>query len=156
MHFVAKGYSQVQGVDYDKTYVPVTQLASLQTMLAVAAHNDWDIEVFDFHSVFLNGKLDEGENLYMELPPSYKVKGSFKHPVTKLRIALYGLKQGALRWYLELCTTLNALRLKCSHLDWGIFYTHIRQDILVLMSHIDDCGPVSWLLGMKVIRDRIT
>ena len=125
-------------------------------MLAVAAHNDWDIEVFDFHSVFLNGKLDEGENLYMELPPSYKVKGSFKHPVTKLRIALYGLKQGALRWYLELCTTLNALRLKCSHLDWGIFYTHIRQDILVLMSHIDDCGPVSWLLGMKVIRDRIT
>ena len=118
----------------------------------------------------------------MELPPSYNVKGTFKHPVMKLHVALYSSIQGALRWYLELCATLNALGLKCAHLDWGIFYAHIGQDILVLMSHIDDCmvtgssceliklfkdkvgsrykitdlGPVSWLLGMKVIRDRIT
>ena len=118
----------------------------------------------------------------MELPPSYRVEGKFKRPIAKLRVALYGLKQGALKWYLKLCATLNALGLKRSHLDWGIFYAHIRQDILVLVSHIDDCtvtgssceliklfkdevgsrykitdlGPVSWLLGMKVIRDRIT
>ena len=117
----------------------------------------------------------------MELPPSYNVKGMFKRPVAKFCVALYGSKQGALRWYLELCATLNALGLKRSHSDWGIFYTHIGQDILILASHIDDCtvtgssreliklfkdevgsrykitdlGPVSWLLGMKVIRDWI-
>ena len=178
---VTKGYSQVHGVDYDKTYAPVARLTSLQTILAIAARNDWDIEVFDFHSVFLNGKLNKGENLYMELPPSYRVEGKFKRPVAKLHVTLYGSKQGALKWYLELCATLNALGLKRSHSDWGIFYAHIGQDILVLASHIDDCtvtgssheliklfkdevgsrykitdlGPVSWLLGMKVIRDRI-
>ena len=178
---IAKGYSQVHGIDYDETYAPVAQLASLRTILAVAACNDWDIEVFDFHSAFLNGKLNEGENLYMELPPSYKVEGKFKRPIAKLHVTLYGSKQGTLKWYLELCATLNALGLKCSHSDWGIFYTHIGQDILVLVNHIDDCtvtrssceliklfkdevgsrykitdlGPVSWLLGMKVIRDRI-
>ena len=117
----------------------------------------------------------------MELPPSYRVEGKFKRPIAKLRIALYGLKQGTLRWYLELCATLNTLGLKCAHSDWGIFYAHIRQDILILASHVDDCtvteslheliklfkdevgsrykitdlGPVSWLLGMKVIRDQI-
>ena len=113
----------------------------------------------------------------MELPPSYRVKGKFKRPIAKLCVALYGLKQGTLKWYLKLCATLNALGLKRSHSDWGIFYAHIGQDILVLVSHVDDCtvtgssreliklfkdevgsrykitdlGPVSWLLGMKVI-----
>ena len=57
---VAKGYSQVQGVDYDNTYAPVARLSSLRTILAIAARNDWDIEVFDFHSAFLNGKLSKG------------------------------------------------------------------------------------------------
>ena len=66
---VAKGYSQVQGVDYDETYMPVARLSSLCMILAVATRNDWDIDVFDFQSTFLNGKLDEGEDLYMELPP---------------------------------------------------------------------------------------
>ena len=32
------------------------------------AHN-WDIDVFNFHSAFLNGKLDADEEIYMELPP---------------------------------------------------------------------------------------
>ena len=57
---VAKGYSQVQGVDYDNTYAPVARLSSLRTILAIAARNDWDIEVFDFHSAFLNSKLSKG------------------------------------------------------------------------------------------------
>ena len=178
---VAKGYSQVQGVDYDEMYAPVAWLASLHTILAIATCNNWVIEVFDFHIAFLNGKLNKGKNLYMELPPSYRAEGKFKYPVIKLCIALYGSKQGTLKWYLELCATLNTLRLKRSHLDWGIFYAHIRQDILVLASHVDDCTvtrssheliklskdevgsrykitdlrPVSWLLGMKVIRDQI-
>ena len=41
-------------------------LASLRTILAVAARNDWDVEVFNFHSAFLNGKLDDGEDLYCQ------------------------------------------------------------------------------------------
>lgn len=37
---VAKGYSQVQGVNYDEMYAPVVQLAFLQMILAIAAWND--------------------------------------------------------------------------------------------------------------------
>ena len=81
---VAKGYSQVQGVDYNETYAPVARLSSLCTILAVAARNDWDVDVFDFQSAFLNGKLDEGEDLYMELPPGYKVDKGLRHAVAKL------------------------------------------------------------------------
>ena len=101
---VAKGYSQVQGVDYDETYTPVARLSSLRTILAIATRNGWDVNVFDFQSVFLNGKLDKGEDLYMELPPGYKVDKGLRHAVAKLQVALYGSKQGALKWYLELCS----------------------------------------------------
>ena len=180
VRLVAKGYSQIQGVNYDETYAPVTRLASLWTILTIATRNSWDIEVFDFHSTFLNGKLGNGEDIYMELPEGYATSGDHVHPVTKLNIALYGSKQGALRWYQELSSTLGELGLKRAHADWGIFYGWIRHNILVLASHVDDCtvtgsspelirsfkveirshykitdlGPISWLLGMKVARDR--
>jgi len=137
--------------------------------------------VFDFQSAFLNGKLDKGKDLYMELPPGYNVDKRLKHAVAKLRVALYGSKQGALKWYLELCGSLRELGLKRAHSDWGVFYTHIGRDILILASHVDDCtltgssrklmglfkneirarykitdlGPISWVLGMKVIQDRV-
>ena len=132
--------------------------------------------------MFLNGKLDEGEDLYMELPPGYKVNKGPRNAVVKLHVALYGSKQGALKWYLELCSSLKELRLGCVHLDWGIFYAHIRHNILILASHVDnrtltgsscelmglfkneimgrykitDLGLISWVLGMKVIQDHVT
>ena len=178
---VAKGCSQVQCVDYDKTYTPVAQLSSLCTILTIAARNDWDVDVFDFQSAFLNGKLNKGEGLYMELPPGYKVNKRLRHAVAKLHVALYSLKQGALKWYLKLCSSLQELRLGHMHLDWGIFYAQIGPNILILASHVDDCmltrssrelmglfkdkirarykitdlGPISWVLSMKVIQDCI-
>ena len=175
-----KGYSQVQGIDYNNTYAPVARLLSLRTILAIATHNDWDIKVFDFHSAFLNGKLDQDEDIYMELPPGYKTNRKYKHPIAKLLVALYRSKQGALKWYLKLCRTLHTLKLTRTESDWGVFYLHIGRNILILASHIDDCtltssslslikvfkeeikaqykisdlGPINWLLGMKVMHDR--
>ena len=177
---VVKGYSQVQGIDYDDTYTPITQLSSLHTILAIAARNNWDIEVFDFHLAFLNGKLDQDEDIYMELPPGYKTDRKYKRPVAKLLVALYGSKQGALKWYLKLCRTLRALKLTRAESDWGVFYLHIGHDILILASHVNDCTltgsspslikvfkkeikaqykisdlrPINWLLGMKVTHHR--
>ena len=119
--------------------MPITRLSSLHTVLAIAAHNDWEIEVFNFYFAFLNGKLGAGEDIYMELPEGYTMSENHVHPVAKLNVALYGSKQGVLRWFQELSSTLGKLRLKCVHADWGIFYGHIGEDILVLASHVDDC-----------------
>ena len=113
----------------------------------------------------------------MELPPGYKIDGKYKHPVAKLLVTLYRSKQGALKWYLELCRTLRALKLTRAESDWGVFYLHIGHDILILASHVDDCTltgsspflikafkeeikarykisdlrPINWLLSMKVM-----
>ena len=40
---VAKRYCQHYGIDYDETFSPVTMLKSIQIMLAVALHLDYEI-----------------------------------------------------------------------------------------------------------------
>jgi len=67
---VARGFTQVYGVDYFETFAPVAKLASIHTILAIVARNNWDISMFDFHSAYLNGELDE--DIYMEQPPYYE------------------------------------------------------------------------------------
>ena len=44
---VPQGFTQTFGVDYDETYAPVSQLASLQTICAIAVRNDWPIHQKD-------------------------------------------------------------------------------------------------------------
>ena len=175
---VVHGFTQQYGVDYDETYAPIAHLASLCLIMAIAAHQDWDIDIFDFHSAFLNGKLDEDEVIFMKLPPGFNNKGH--DLVARLCIAIYGSKQGALKWYHQLCSTLHDLGFKQIEANWGVFIAMIAHHILILASHIDNCmvtgssltlikafkeeigthfritdlGPISWLLGMKVTCDR--
>ena len=44
---IAKVFTQVYGVDYYETFTPVAKLASIQTILAIAARNNWPIDMTD-------------------------------------------------------------------------------------------------------------
>jgi hypothetical protein len=35
--FVARGFSQIEGVDYDETFAPVTRYTSIRIIIAIAA-----------------------------------------------------------------------------------------------------------------------
>ena len=37
-HLVAQGYSQVEGVDFDETVVPVARMESIRVLLVLACH----------------------------------------------------------------------------------------------------------------------
>ena len=177
VHLVARSFTQQYGVNYYETYALVARLTSLRLILAITAHHDWDIDVFDFHSAFLNSKLDDNEVIYMELPPGFDKQGH--DIVARLCIAIYGSKQGALKWYQRLYAMLQDLGFMRMEADWGVFVVIIAKHILILALHVDNCtitgsssslvkafkdeigthfqitdlGLISWLLGMKVIRD---
>ncbi len=68
---VARGFTQVQGVDYFETFSPTAKLSSLQTILSIATHYNWDIKLFDYSAAFLNGEFSDNEEIYMEQPPHY-------------------------------------------------------------------------------------
>jgi hypothetical protein len=44
---VAKGYSQVEGLDFDETFTPVTMLKSICILLAYTTHNDFKFNQMD-------------------------------------------------------------------------------------------------------------
>jgi Reverse transcriptase (RNA-dependent DNA polymerase) len=105
---VARGFTQIYGIDYFNTFSPVAKLASIRTILAIAACYDWDIDTFDFNSAYLNGELGEEEEIYMQEPPGFEESsGSMK----RLRKSLYRLKQAGRRWYDTLTRALNDLGL---------------------------------------------
>ena len=92
--FVAKGFTQVFGIDYENTFSPVARFKNLPLLLSLAALHDWEIEALDVKTAFLFGELDE--EIYMEQPEGFVVKGKEKK-VCQLRKAIYGLKQAALQ-----------------------------------------------------------
>jgi Reverse transcriptase (RNA-dependent DNA polymerase) len=100
---VARGFTQVHGVDFFATFSPVAKLSSFRAVLAIAARNDWEVNTFDFNGAYLNGELDEGEEIYMQEPPGYE-EGDGN--VKRLQKSLYGLKQAGRKWCDALSRTM--------------------------------------------------
>ena len=126
---VAKGFTQIQGVDYFDTYSPVARLPSFHTILALAARQDWDVQSFDFNGAYLNGELDDEEEIHMQEPPGYEtVQGGTM--VKRLKKSLYGLKQAGRKWYDALCSILTDLGFCASTADPGVFYARVDKSSL--------------------------
>ena len=54
-----------------ETFAPVAKLASLRTVLALAAELDLEVHQMDVKSAYLNGELKE--DIYMKPPPEFEV-----------------------------------------------------------------------------------
>nr|GEU38658.1 RNA-directed DNA polymerase, eukaryota [Tanacetum cinerariifolium] len=56
---VAVGYSQQEGIDYDKTFAPVARIEAIRLFLAYVAHKNFTVFQMDVKTAFLNGILKE-------------------------------------------------------------------------------------------------
>jgi hypothetical protein len=90
---VVKGYVQRHGIDYDEVFAPVARLDSVRLLIALAAHERWEVYHMDVKSAFLNDDLQE--EVYVEQPTGFIVADK-EHKVLKLKKALYGLHQAPL------------------------------------------------------------
>jgi hypothetical protein len=88
--FVARGFSQIEGIDYDETFAPITSYSSIRSILALSAQMSWRIHHMDVKTVFLNGIIEE--EVYIEQPEAFETFDRESH-VCRLKRALYGLKQ---------------------------------------------------------------
>ena len=95
-HLVARGFSQIPGVDYGETYSHVVKITSIRVLLALATQLHLEVHQFDIKTVFLHGLLDA--EIYMELPEGLKERGHIGL-VCRLLKALYGLHQSSHVWY---------------------------------------------------------
>ncbi|GJV41839.1 retrotransposon protein, putative, ty1-copia subclass [Tanacetum coccineum] len=57
--FVANGYTQLYGVDYEETFLPVADIRAIRILISIAAFYDYEIWKMDVKTAFsLNGYLD--------------------------------------------------------------------------------------------------
>ncbi|CAI7845429.1 unnamed protein product, partial [Closterium sp. NIES-54] len=134
--YVARGFSQRQGVDYFQTFSPTPKMSTLRVLLHVPAQRDYELHSLDFNTAFLQGSLHE--EIWLRRPPGFT--GSFP-PGTQwsLRRPVYGLRQAPREWHDTLRTTLAALGLAPSTADPSLF---LRTDTLLppfyILVYVDD------------------
>ncbi|CAI7918635.1 unnamed protein product [Closterium sp. NIES-53] len=71
--YVARGFSQRQGVDYFQTFSPTPKMTTLWVLLYVAAQRDYELHSLDFSTAFLQGILHK--EIWLRCPPGFT--GSF-------------------------------------------------------------------------------
>ncbi|CAI7823077.1 unnamed protein product [Closterium sp. NIES-54] len=71
--YVARGFSQRQGVDYFQTFSPTPKMTTLRVLLHVAPQRDYELHSLDFSTAFLQGSLHE--EIWLRRPPGFT--GSF-------------------------------------------------------------------------------
>ena len=75
--FVARGFSQKEGIDYDETFAPVARYTSIRTIISLASVLGWKLHQMDVKTTFLNGQGEE--EVYIEQLEGFVVHKSESH-----------------------------------------------------------------------------
>jgi hypothetical protein len=168
---VAQGFSQVEGLDYDQTFIPVAKFALFRAALAIAAKCDWEVHQMDVKATYLNGRLEE--EIFMKPPPEFDIPEGM---VLKLIKAVYGTKQGGQVWYEDIRQMLREMGYEHIKADHAVFIRNLNGVLSIIILYIDDItmagddlnvilqdkkalqqryqmtdlGEISWILGIHV------
>ncbi|CAI7862679.1 unnamed protein product [Closterium sp. NIES-53] len=116
--YVARGFSQRQGVDFFQTFTPTPKMTTLRVLLHVAAQHDYELHSLDFSTTFLQGSLHK--EIWLRRPPGFT--GSFPASTQwSLWRPVYGLRQAPREWHVTPRTTLAALGFAPSTADPSLF-----------------------------------
>ncbi|CAI7802183.1 unnamed protein product [Closterium sp. NIES-54] len=174
--YVARGFSQREGVDFFQTFSPTPKMTTLRVLLHVA--RDYELHSLDFSTAFLQGSLHE--EIWLRRPPGFT--GSFPTGTQwSLWRPVYGLRQAPREWHDTLRTTLAALGFSSSTASPSLFlrtdtslppfYILVYVDDLVFatadteaLAHVKselqkrhtctDLGELTSYLGLRITRDR--
>jgi elongation factor P hydroxylase len=164
----AQGSAQQEGIDFNETYAPTGRSAALRTALTIGVNLGMKIHQMDVRNAFLNGDLDEV--IFLRCPQGFSAPPGH---CLRLKKSIYGLKQAPRVWYGELSSFFESINFVPLVADPCLFISkdpewqclvHVYVDDMAIISHdvdrfkklvnarfmMDDLGPASSLLGMKI------
>ena len=142
---VAKGYSQVEGVDYDQTFCPTVRFESVRQMVALGTAKGMQMHQMDVTTDFLYAPLEE--EVFMEQPEGTVLPGNEKK-VMRLLKCLYGLKQSPRQWNIYIDNVLKQLGFTRLKSDFGIYVKGEGENTIYIALYVDDL----FLVGRKLER----
>ncbi|GJR93543.1 retrovirus-related pol polyprotein from transposon TNT 1-94 [Tanacetum coccineum] len=172
---VARGFTQMTGIDYNEVFSPVVRHISIWVILALTACKDYELEQLDVKTAFLHKNLKEV--IYMRQPPGYEQGNK----VCLLKKFLYGLKQSPRQWYKRFDEYMLSNGFKRSSYESCVYYrSYALGEYIYLLLYIDDIliackskdkigftksllkkefdmkelGEAKKILGMEIVRDR--
>jgi len=171
---VARGFSQVYGVDYEETFSPTLKQDSLRIITNLSTFFNFEMYQLDIKAAYLNAEVDE--ELYMEIPDGFENRGFWK-----LNKAIYGLKQAGRMWNNKINNTLLNLNFVRSKSEPCVYYRKDNKNNIscILAIYVDDIiisgkkneinyikteikkifdlsdiGPVDFIIGIKFIKTK--
>ena len=174
---VAKGYSQIPGIDFNDVFSPVVKHSSIHTLLSIVAMRDFELEQLDVKTAFLHGELEE--DIYMDQPEGFVVPEK-ENLICRLKKSLYGLKQSPRQWYKRFDSFMLSHDFKRSDYDSCVYLKTVNDSAIYLLLYVDDIliaakdkseivklkaqlskefemkdlGAAKKILGVEIIRDR--
>jgi hypothetical protein len=132
--FVARGFSQKEGIDYEETFSPVAIYTSIRMIIAFAAKMKWMLHQMDVKTTFLNGAIKE--KVYIEKPQGFEVEDR-NTDVCRLKKALYGLKQALRAWYDRIESFQMSSGFTKSKVDSNLYFKVINDEPVILLFYVD-------------------
>jgi hypothetical protein len=145
--FVARGFTQKEGIDYEENFSPVARYTSIQTIISLAFVLGWKLHQMDVKKTFLNGKIEH--EVFVEQLDGFVLhnKGTY---VCNLKKALYGLKQAPRVWYDRIDGFLKSLGFQKSDVDANMYFKVRGNQPVILILYVDDLfltgneGLIAW------------
>ena len=138
--YVAKGYSQIPGVDYHETFAPTARMSSIRVLVQHAVQNSMIVHQMDVKAAYLNAPIDC--DIYVEQPKGYEKTGkNGEKLVCKLNKSLYGLKQSGRNWNATLHDYLSREGFVQSLADPCVYRKVVDNDAkkcIILVIWVDD------------------
>ncbi|RUS70255.1 hypothetical protein EGW08_021985 [Elysia chlorotica] len=135
--YVAKGYSQIKGVDYNETFAPTANITSIRMLMQLAAQHDLILHQMDVKTAYLNAPIDY--EIFMEQPDGFKVEAkNGKKLVYRLNKSLYGLKQSGRYWNNLLHSFLIENDFQQSQSDHCVYTKSTEDETIIILVWVDD------------------
>ncbi|CAI7803815.1 unnamed protein product [Closterium sp. NIES-54] len=148
--YVARGFSQRQGVDCFQTFCPTPKMTTLRVLLHVAAQRDYKLHSLDFSPAFLQGSLHE--EIWLRRPPSFT-------RMTTLAALGFAPSTADPSLFLRTDTSLPPFYVLV-YVDDLVFATADTEALTLVKSELQkrhtctDLGELRSYLGLQITRDR--
>ncbi|CAI7803438.1 unnamed protein product [Closterium sp. NIES-53] len=145
-HYVARGFSQRQGVDFFQTFSPTPKMTTLRVLLHVAPQRDYELHSLDFSTAFLQGSLHE--EIWLRRPPGF----------TGTTLAALGFAPSTAdpSLFLRTDTSLPPFYVLV-YVDDLVFATADTEALALVKSELQKrhtCTELRNYLGLQITRDR--